>query len=97
MLSVFESDAVQTLLTALARAPFSEATDQWPGDRLAAMKAAGVMKWNLPAEFGGLELDDATMLEGYRLLSSACLVTTFILTQRNGACQRIVTSGNAAA
>ena len=97
MLSAFDSDAVQSLLTRLAETPCPEWTDQWPGDRLAELGAAGVMKWNLPAEFGGLELDDATMLEGYRLLASACLVTTFILTQRNGACQRIITSGNLSA
>jgi alkylation response protein AidB-like acyl-CoA dehydrogenase len=95
--SAFESDAVRSLLTQLAETPCPDATDQWPEDRLAAMDAAGVMKWNLPAEFGGLGLDDVQMLEGYRLLSSVCLVTTFILTQRNGACQRIITSDNAEA
>ncbi len=90
----FESDAVRSLLTELSSTSCPEATDQWPADRLQALNAAGVMKWNLPVEFGGLGLDDQEMLEGYRLLSSACLGTTFILTQRNGACQRIVTSQN---
>ncbi len=94
MITAFESDAVRSLLTKLTETPCPDRTDQWPGDRLAALEAAGVMKWNLPAEFGGLDLGDVAMLEGYRLLSSACLVTTFILTQRNGACQRIMTSEN---
>ncbi|MCH2200853.1 MAG: acyl-CoA/acyl-ACP dehydrogenase [Fuerstiella sp.] len=94
MSSLLESEAVQSLLSRLAATPCSEAIDDWPADRLQALNAAGVMKWNLPGQFGGLELDDVTMLDGYRVLSSACLVTTFILTQRNAACQRIVTSQN---
>ena len=94
MITTFESDAVQSLLAKLNETLCPDRTDQWPGRRLAALEAAGVMKWNLPAEFGGLELSDVAMLEGYRLLSSACLVTTFVLTQRNGACQRIITSEN---
>lgn len=97
MSSPFDSDAVRSLLTTLAGSTCPEATDQWPSDQLQALTAAGVMKWNLPTEFGGLELNDQTMLEGYRLLSSSCLVTTFILTQRNAACQRIITSANTAA
>lgn len=34
------------------------------------------------------------MLAGYMRLASACLTTTFVLTQRNGACQRIAGSTN---
>lgn len=94
MSSPFDSASVRSLLTTLAGSTCPEATDQWPSDQLQALTAAGVMKWNLPTEFGGLGLNDQAMLEGYRLLSSSCLVTTFILTQRNAACQRIITSAN---
>lgn len=97
MSTLTESEAVQSLLSQLAAAPCSEAIDHWPADRLQALNAAGVMKWNLPREYGGLGLDDVAMLDGYRVLSSACLVTTFILTQRNAACRRIATSRNSVA
>lgn len=97
MLSLFESSQVQSLLSSLAETPCPESTDHWPDDRLEALNAGGVLKWNVPSQFGGLELDDGDILEGYRLLSASCLVTTFILTQRNAACQRIITSANAAA
>jgi len=94
MSSVFASASFQGLLAELRDTPCPEGTEHWPGDRLQAMARAGVMRWNLPAEFGGNEFNDLEMLEGYRHLASACLVTTFILTQRNGACQRIITSEN---
>lgn len=97
MSSPFDSAPVQSLLHSLADSPCEESTDFWPQDRLEALNAAGVMRWNLPEEFGGLDLDSSTMLEGYRLLAGACLVTTFILTQRNGACQRIASSDNQSA
>jgi alkylation response protein AidB-like acyl-CoA dehydrogenase len=97
MLCPFESDSFQSLLNLLSSSLCSEQTDDWPSKRLAALQEAGVLKWNLPVEFGGMGLEDADMLEGYRHLAAACLVTTFILTQRNGACQRIMTSPASAA
>lgn len=97
MLTLLQSSAIQSLLTELAATPCPETTDHWPADRLEALNSAGVMRWNLPTEFGGEGLDDRAILEGYRHLAASCLVTTFILTQRNAACQRIMTSSNSAA
>ncbi|MEZ6061562.1 MAG: acyl-CoA dehydrogenase family protein [Planctomycetaceae bacterium] len=97
MSDLFAASSFQSLLRELRREPFPDEVEAWPAERFAAMAQADVMKWNLPAEWGGIGLIDAEMLEGLRLLSSACLVTTFILTQRNAACQRIVTSSNDAA
>src|SRR3984957_12732686 len=34
------------------------------------------------------------MLAAYEMMAAACLTTTFVLTQRNAACQRIATSDN---
>jgi len=94
MTAQFETAPFQNLLTQLSNSLCPEETDYWPTERLDALRDAGVMRWNLPAEFGGAAMDEQQMLEGYRQLAGACLVTTFILTQRNGACQRIATSGN---
>jgi alkylation response protein AidB-like acyl-CoA dehydrogenase len=92
MLRPFESESFQSLLGELAASLCPEATEYWPEERLNALRDAGVLKWNMPVEFGGLGLDGAKILEGYQQLAASCLVTTFIMTQRNGACQRIMTS-----
>ena len=97
MTEPFETESFHNLLTQLSDSLCPEETNYWPTERLNALRDAGVMRWNLPAEFGGSALNEQQMLEGYRQLAGACLVTTFILTQRNGACQRIVTSRNEAA
>ena len=46
------------------------------------------------AHWGGLEWSDSDIIHGYLKLSAACLTTTFIITQRSGACRRIVDSEN---
>lgn len=66
----------------------------WPVEQWPPIEAAGVLRWIIPREFGGLDLSPAELLSGYIRLASACLTTTFILTQRNGACQRIAGSSN---
>ncbi len=73
------------------------ATDEnaWPIRQFDALAQAGVLRWGLPAELGGIEVSSREMLGGYIALSRACLTTAFILTQRNGACQRIANSPNA--
>lgn len=57
---------------------------------------AGGFRWNIPREFGGTGVDAVELLEIYRELATGSLLTTFILTQRNAACQRIETSSNRA-
>lgn len=47
------------------------------------------MGWVIPTACGGSDVSACQLMEGYDQLATACLVTTFILTQRNGACQRI--------
>lgn len=94
MSDLFTATAFQDLLTNLQQQPWPDDVEHWPRTRIDAMATAGVMTWNLPREWGGAELSSEDMLEGLRQLSSACLVTTFILTQRNAACGRIVSSTN---
>ncbi len=68
--------------------------DAWPGEQLTAMSEAGVLGWLVPTEFGGTERSSLNVVDGYERLASACLTSTFVLTQRNAAIQRIVSSEN---
>ncbi|MCH7861192.1 MAG: acyl-CoA/acyl-ACP dehydrogenase, partial [Proteobacteria bacterium] len=43
---------------------------------------------------GGQQWSDVDVTRGYLRLSAACLTTTFIITQRTGACLRIAGSDN---
>jgi alkylation response protein AidB-like acyl-CoA dehydrogenase len=68
--------------------------DDWPGEQIRLLADAGVLTWGLPAEFGGQPAGDGQIIAGYEKLAAACLTTTFVLTQRNAACQRIAASAN---
>jgi len=68
----------------------------WPSSSLAILADAGVLGWVIPREYGGAEFSGGGLVEGYLQLARECLVTTFVLTQRNAACQRIAMSDNEA-
>jgi alkylation response protein AidB-like acyl-CoA dehydrogenase len=51
-----------------------------------------VFRWFLPKEYGGLGWSQSQIVGGYVQLASACLATTFVLTQRSAACRRIAMS-----
>lgn len=72
-----------------------ERVDQWPGEQLGWLAEAGVLGWVIPNEFGGSAATAEELMHGYHSLARACLTTTFVLTQRNGACSRIVSCDNA--
>jgi alkylation response protein AidB-like acyl-CoA dehydrogenase len=87
--------AFEQLLGELADlAPALEADDGWPGHQFVRLAETGVLGWVIPREYGGADVSQAGLMHGYLRLSAACLVTAFVLTQRNGACQRIATSDN---
>lgn len=65
-----------------------------PAGQLARMAAAGVMRWGIPPELGGCEISAADQTEGFERLASACLVSTFVLSQRAAAVSRVVASEN---
>jgi len=71
-----------------------DAPSAWPKTQFEALADAGVLGWTIPKHYGGTERTSPEMIAGYLALSQACLVTTFVLTQRNSACQRIVSSSN---
>jgi alkylation response protein AidB-like acyl-CoA dehydrogenase len=66
----------------------------WPAEQFELLAQAGVLRGIIPPEFGGTGFSERELLMGYVDLAAACLTTTFVLTQRNGACQRIAASQN---
>lgn len=66
----------------------------WPDKQFDRLADENVTGWVIPQEYGGLDLNAYDLTHGYEQLAAACLVTTFVLTQRNGACQRIARAEN---
>lgn len=69
-------------------------SDVWPKTQFEELAKAGVLGWVIPEEYGGQDVSTEALTLGYLKLTEACLTTTFILTQRNGACERIAGSEN---
>ncbi|MCA9063082.1 MAG: acyl-CoA/acyl-ACP dehydrogenase [Planctomycetaceae bacterium] len=91
---LLQTDHFQALLSKLRNLVEPESVTGWPDEQLRLLTEHSVPTWNIPAEYGGEEFSSSDQLQLYRLLASAALVTTFLLTQRNAACQRILTSAN---
>lgn len=80
----------EIVLPRLAKAAGAlRSTADWPAEQFLWLSEAGVLGWVIPQEFGGSGVSARELMAGYDRLATACLVTTFVLTQRNGACQRI--------
>ena len=90
-----DDSALAELCHALAElADEIDVTDEWPAQQLQLCADYGVYEWFIEPEWGGQGWDTEAVVRGYLALSSACLTTTFILTQRTGACRRIASSEN---
>jgi alkylation response protein AidB-like acyl-CoA dehydrogenase len=76
------------------RADDTDLSGAWPAEQLTLCGQYGVFRWFVPVEQGGQGWSDADVIRGYLRLSAACLTTTFVITQRTGACRRILASGN---
>lgn len=66
----------------------------WPSESLRVLGEAGVLGWVIPRDHGGGGCSGSMLIEGYLNLARVCLPTTFVLTQRNAACQRLALSDN---
>ena len=64
----------------------------WPAQSLALCARHGVNRWFIESRWGGLDWAETDVVCGYLKLSSACLTTTFIITQFVAACRRIAMS-----
>ncbi len=69
-----------------------DVSGEWPARQLELCGEYGVFEWFLEPEWGGQGWDNEAVVRGYLALSSACLTTTFVITQRTGACRRIASS-----
>jgi alkylation response protein AidB-like acyl-CoA dehydrogenase len=69
----------------------TDLSSRWPAEQLRLCGEYGVFEWFLEPEWGGQRWDQEAVARGYLELSRACLTTTFIITQRTGACRRIAT------
>lgn len=67
---------------------------KWPTEQFRLCGEAGVYQWFLEPKFGGQGWQPEDVIRGYMALAASCLTTTFILTQRTGACRRIACSRN---
>src|ERR1700761_8827032 len=85
-----DDPALAELCTELAAlAVEMDRTGRWPEKQLQLCGERGVFEWFLDPVWGGQDWSEEDVVRGYLALSSACLTTTFIMTQRTGACRRI--------
>ena len=61
----------------------------WPSRSLSLCSQYGVNRWFIESRWGGLGWSERDVVRGYLKLSSACLTTTFIVTQFVAACRRL--------
>src|SRR5262245_55759568 len=72
-----------------ARGPDLDRSGKWPAEQLQLCRGYGVYEWFLDPAWSGQGWNEEQVVRGYLALSAACLTTTFIITQRTGACRRI--------
>jgi alkylation response protein AidB-like acyl-CoA dehydrogenase len=90
-----DDPALAELCARLAKLePTLDQPGAWPAEQLRLCGEAGVFEWFLPHAVGGQAWGEADVVRGYLALSAACLTTTFVITQRTGACTRIAVSEN---
>lgn len=90
-----DDPALDKLCLRLAElSPHLDEPEAWPSEQLRLCADAGVFRWFLGPEWGGLAWSEADLLRGYMKLAAACLTTTFVITQRMGAVNRIAVSDN---
>lgn len=70
-----------------------EPAGEWPARQMTRLAEAGVFGWLIPRRWGGSELEEPDLLNGYLELADACLTSAFILTQFNSAVQKLVMCG----
>lgn len=66
----------------------------WPREQLELCGQYGVYEWFVDPMWGGQAWTTEQVVRGYLALSAACLTTTFIITQKTGACRRLAGCGN---
>ncbi|HVX13247.1 MAG TPA: acyl-CoA dehydrogenase family protein [Pirellulales bacterium] len=87
--------ALDALCRELAtRADALDLSGEWPAEQLAICRRYGVFRWFVDSTWGGVGWSDVDLMRGLSRLASACLATTFVLTQPLGVCRRLANSQN---
>ncbi len=97
--SHIESEPLETLcaeISSISKQQTDWTVNGWPHEQLQRIAQAGVYRWFVSEQHGGLGWDAGDVARGYIRLGSACMTSTFIVTQRVAALKRVATSGNAA-
>jgi alkylation response protein AidB-like acyl-CoA dehydrogenase len=66
----------------------------WPREQLRRCAEAGIVRWYVPPELGGVAKPQAEMLAVLSRLASGCLTSAFCLTQPTGVAARVAASDN---
>ena len=94
-----DSPALSTLSDAVADVSGQQkswSVGDWPELQLKLLADAGIYRWFVSEEQGGFGWTADEIARGYIELGSACLTSTFIVTQRVAALKRIALSENTA-
>jgi alkylation response protein AidB-like acyl-CoA dehydrogenase len=90
-----DDSALDDLCRALAeRADALDASGDWPAEQLDLCRRYGVNRWFVAPQWDGVGWSELDVIRGLMRLSSACLATTFVLTQPLGVCRRLANSQN---
>ncbi len=95
--SIDDDAALGKLTSAISAASGRQTSwtrDDWPTEQLSLIAEAGVYRWFLDRQSGGFEWSASDIAKGYIALGSACLTSTFIVTQRVAAMKRLASSDN---
>src|SRR4051812_34394095 len=85
-----EDPALGELCAELAeRSIEMDCSGDWPAEQLRLCGEYGVYEWFVDPAWGGQGWNEEQLVRGYLALSAACVTTSFVLTQRTGACRRI--------
>ncbi len=81
-------------ITSISQQQRSWTTTDWPSQQLAVIADAQVYRWFASPADGGLGWTPDQIAQGYVALGSACLTSTFIVTQRVAALKRLASCAN---
>ncbi len=97
MLSEFitnDPDYLRAFQEIARRAELTDLENRWPAEQLECLTQAGISKLGIPEEYGGRIPAEQEIETVYLDCTAACLTTSFVLSQRNAAIQRIVACSN---
>jgi butyryl-CoA dehydrogenase len=80
----------EALAILTAKANQADAEPRWPVDSWQALRRCGTLGWCIPSAYGGEGQTGVELLNGYERLAGPCLTTSFILSQRDAACRRLL-------